>query len=118
MEFDQTLLNALIKWRQIQTKNRESVSLNSFADFLGISRPAVSQWLNKERTPGFESLIVIAPKLAQLLGPQVYDELGLSRPDQRFGELKELYDVVPSEDKDELLEAVRKILIERGWKKE
>ena len=117
-EFHSILLEALLKWRELQTKSRKSVSLNSFSKYLGVSRPAVSQWLNDEREPERESLILIAPKLAELLGDSVYDEIGLARSDESFDTLKSQYDLVPQAEKDKFLDEVRKLLIEHGWVKE
>lgn len=115
MEFNKTLLAALIEWRNRQTQNRASVSLNAFAAYLGVSRPIVNRWLNENNDPSFGSLVAIAPKLAELLGPSVYDDLGLARPDKRLAELKVQYDQVPPEHKDEFLEEVRTLLASRGW---
>ena len=118
IEFHQVILEALLKWRNTQTKARASVSLNAFAKYLGVSRPAVSQWLNDKRTPELESLEIILPKLAELLGPSVYEKLGRSRPDDQFGQLKTQYDLVPQAEKEKFLDEVRKLLIEHGWTKE
>ena len=114
MDFQQLLLEALIEWRKLRTKERKSVSLNAFADYLGISRPSISRWFNEHRTPDMDSLIIIAPNLAKLLGDQIYTNLNLSRPDNR---LEQLYDQVPPENKDEFLEEVRKLLISHSWVK-
>lgn len=117
MSFHDIFLSALIEWRNRQTKKRKSVSENAFAAFLGISRPTVTQWLNKRNEPSHEYLVMIAPKLAELLGPQVYDDLGLARPDEQFDELKAQYDQVPPDEKEEFLEEVRKLLEARGWRR-
>lgn len=111
------LLMALISWRKSQTQKRETVSLNAFAKFLGVSRPAVSQWLNNDRIPEMESLIQIAPRLEELIGPNVYDLLGLARIDPQLDELKEQYDQVPLDKKEQFLSEVRSLLESRGWYK-
>lgn len=118
MKFNEILLSALIEWRKQQTEARESVSLNAFSAFIGASRPIVSKWLNENNDPSHDSLISIAPKLAELLGPSVYDELGLSRPDENLDELKAQYDLVPQDEKDKFLDEVRKILKAHGWIRE
>ena len=117
-DFAEILESAFAEWRKQQTKRRSSVSINSFAEYLGVSRAIVSYWMRDERTPNIDSVNQIIDKLEALLGPSVYDKLGLSRPDDQFGQLKTQYDLVPQAEKEKFLDEVRKLLIEHGWFKE
>lgn len=75
------LEKALIEWRGQQTRKRLSTSLNSFADYLGYSRPIVSLWLDGDRRPTQENAEILLPKLVELIGDEAYDAFGIPRPD-------------------------------------
>ena len=116
--FSEILEEAFAEWRKTQTRKREGVSLNKFAEYLGVSRAIVSFWLRNIRKPNIDSVNQVIDKLEAILGPSVYDRLGLSRIDDGYGELKTSYDAVPQAEKEKFLDEVRKLLIEHGWFKE
>ena len=55
----------------------ERKSLKEFASLIGVSRSALSMWLNGDHLPDRER----AGKLAQIFGPEVYDLLNMSSHD-------------------------------------
>ena len=112
----QLVEDALIEWRTIQTKKRQSVSLNGFADYLEISRPQVSHWLNGERKITAKHKIKIAPKLAELLGEQVYAELGVPSPDPNLKKITYLWGKLPTEARQKLAEQAAKYVAENEKK--
>jgi transcriptional regulator with XRE-family HTH domain len=64
-----------LEW-QLQSGGRQSVQ--AFADYLGISQPLLSMWLNgSTKTPSPKSLY----KIAQKLGNEVFDIFGITPPD-------------------------------------
>lgn len=81
LTFPQVLERALIAYRIIQTKNRGNVSINSFAKYLGYSRPMVTLWMNGKRKVTYDALENMLPKLHELIGPEVYEMLEHPKPD-------------------------------------
>jgi transcriptional regulator with XRE-family HTH domain len=72
---------ALAEWRKQQTLKKGKTSVTVFADFLNYSQSSVSQWVNGGKAVSEDALIAIAPKLAELLGEEIYDELEIEKPD-------------------------------------
>jgi transcriptional regulator with XRE-family HTH domain len=127
-EFPSLLDRAFLEYRIKQTRQRLSVSLNSFASYLDFSPPIVNMWLSGSRLPSQGNVERIIPKLVALLDLEVYDVLGLPRPDsnlqrltqvwprisieyrQKLAELAELYaaekDSVPADDQPSIVDKV------------
>jgi len=76
----QLLEDALVIWRSIQTRARESVSIQKFADYLGVSKSLFIAWQNKERAMTYESRKIIAKPIADLVGNYAYDVLEVTPP--------------------------------------
>ena len=110
MEFRDILHNWLID--QMKETGRVA-TITDLAEYLGFSQPVVSNWYNGKFLPNPKN----APILAGKLGPQVYDTLGLARPDKRIREFHAMYDAVPEKHRDELLGDIENILVDRGWVK-
>jgi transcriptional regulator with XRE-family HTH domain len=77
MEFKQYLEKKYLEWQ-----NREGgrKTITEFADFLGISQPTISNYMTGARKPDTEK----AMKIANKLGIEVYDVLGIPRPDLEY----------------------------------
>lgn len=81
MEFKDWLEQKFLIWQSEIGKRR---TLTAFAHYLGLSQPLVTQYLSgKVKSPSDESL----RKIAEKLGPDIYDLLGLARPDPLIQEL-------------------------------
>lgn len=91
------LERAFLEFRIRQTRHRLSVSLNSFANYLDFSPPIVNQWLNGSRLPSQGNVERIIPKLVELLDLEVYDLLGLPRPDPDLQRLIQVWPRIPKE---------------------
>jgi len=74
MTFPELLEQKFLAWQHSSGKRK---TIQDFAAFIGVSQPILSHWLNGTRRPGPESLRLLSAKL----GPEVYDVLGLQRPD-------------------------------------
>ena len=72
LTFPQILEKALIVWRTRQTINHASVSINSFAKYLGYSRPMVTNWMGGKRPVSYEAFEKMLPQLHNLIGADVY----------------------------------------------
>ena len=97
------LTNRFLDWQRDQG---ELKSVSEFAEFLGVSQSVASKWLNGVQPP--KGLYV--ERLAEKLGIEIYDVLGLERPatprpDPQVAEMMTLYNQAPK--KESLLEWLR-----------
>lgn len=74
MDFRQFLEMKFLEWQK-ESGGRKTVS--EFAAYLGVSQQSVSNWWNNLRIPQGENV----DKIAKKLGIEVYDILGIDRPD-------------------------------------
>lgn len=106
---------ALKAWQIDQVTKDRKTSLIYFANYLGISRSVVSMWMNGEREPSLDSLKTIAPNLAKLLGPYVYDELGLQRPEPEIITYHQIHDMMAPDEQKDLIRMVRDYAEKKGY---
>lgn len=71
---------------QIKGGNRR-VSVSAFSEKLGIHPATFSNWINGNRTPGEDSIVLLAIEL----GPEIYDSLGMERPDPLLAAFETIY---------------------------
>ena len=102
------LENALISWRTKQTRERKNVSLNSFSEYLGVSRPLLSMWLLGKRSVSHEYKIKIALPIANLIGPEIYKLLDVQSPDPDLQALSHLWPCLSEETRHAIREQAEK----------
>lgn len=95
MGFDKFLEYKYLEWQQSEGGRK---TVKEFAKWLGVSQSSVSMWWNGERIPQGETI----DKLAEKLGPEVYDALGLERPDPRLVYIQRVWEKLPHEAHIEL----------------
>lgn len=61
---------------------KQKTSLQEYANYLNVSQPAITQWLDEGRKPNDRSI----KKLADKYGPEAYVILGYLPPDQELQE--------------------------------
>jgi transcriptional regulator with XRE-family HTH domain len=110
--FQNLLDRAFLEYRIRQTRQRLSVSLNSFAGFLDFSPPIVNLWLNGNRVPSQGNVERLIPKLVELLDLEVYNILGLPRPDQNLQRLTRVWTQIPARFQQILAEQAEKYAVE------
>jgi transcriptional regulator with XRE-family HTH domain len=110
--FPDLLDRAFLEYRIKQTRQRLSVSLNSFASFLDFSPPIVNMWLSGNRLPSQANVERLIPKLVELLDLEVYDILGLPRPDQNLQRLTQAWPHIPVPFQQMLAEQAEKYAAE------
>lgn len=66
-----------LKYLEWQTKEGGVRTMAEFADYLGIVRMTLSRWMNGRNIPDKKYV----DQLADKLGPEIYDLMGLPRPD-------------------------------------
>lgn len=92
------------KYIQWMAKHGEIRSQREFAEYLGIDKVSMSRYMNaKIRNPDMETI----QKFAEKLGPEVYDVLGLARPDPQLQELTSMWHTLDQETKDRILAIAR-----------
>lgn len=88
--FRQFLEGKYLEWQQ-REGGRKTVF--EFAEYLGVSQSTVSTWWNETRMPQGDNI----RKLAAKLGLEVYDVLGLPRPDEDLFYLQSVWDELTPE---------------------
>lgn len=81
-----------MEW-EAEVGHRRTVS--EFAEWLNIPRSLCSRYLTGSRSPSRSNMELIAIKL----GPEVYDLLGLQRPDEVLQRLQREWDRLTEEQK-------------------
>lgn len=102
-KFPQWLENNFLEW-QLSEGGRKT--LNDFARYLKVSQPTISAWLNGSRKPTGENIDKIAAKL----GPEIYDILGMRRPDPQLDRLIDAYNQASDEQKEEIIRQVLRLI--------
>lgn len=73
MKFGNWLSKKFLEW---QLSQGERKTITQFAEYLGVPQPSLSEWMASKYIPRGQSLA----KLAEKLGYEVYEILGVSRP--------------------------------------
>ena len=84
-----------IRWIA-ETGQRHTVT--EFAEWLDIARPVVSRYLSGDRIPTGKNV----DKIAARLGPEIYDLLGLQRPDPLLKRVQAHWNCLTKEDINEI----------------
>lgn len=103
VEFPAWLEQKYLEW---QGERGKRATLAQFADYLGLSAPLLSHYLNGLRKPTKDNI----RKIAQRLGPEVYDILGLQHPDPKLRFITRNWGHITVEQQQQLLAAMEKLL--------
>lgn len=90
MKFSQYLEMKFLEWQQ-QQGSRKTIS--EFAVYLEVPQPTISSYMTGARKPDMEKL----QKIARKLGFEVYDVLGLPRPDEDLAYISQHWDTISEE---------------------
>lgn len=102
------LEKALAEWRKQQTLKKGKISVTQFADYLEYSQSAVSFWLNGSRPISEEALNEILPKLIELLGDEICNELEISKPDNLYKYVSDNWNGTPIEERKRIAKIIEK----------
>jgi transcriptional regulator with XRE-family HTH domain len=86
--FASLLLRQMQQWEIGQGKR---ATLQSFANHLQVSQPLLSIWLKGDTRPSSEKIELLANKL----GNEVYEVLGLPKPDPDLTRLNQIWPHIP-----------------------
>ncbi len=93
-----------------QTDQKEIKTLAEFADYLEVGRPALSMWISGKRQPNEK----MARRLAQKLGLEIYDVLGMARPDEQTQDLVHAFGKLDPDRQDQLIKRAQELLSEQN----
>lgn len=65
------------KFREWEKSTGRRQNVTSFARYLGVKQPSLTRWMSGDNPPDYGN----AQKLASKLGYEIYDILGMVRPD-------------------------------------
>ncbi len=94
-------LSEWIRQKYIEWLTDEGVirSQREFADYIGIEKVALSRYINKNiKNPDIETV----DKIANKLGPEIYDVLGLARPDVQLKKLTSIWHTLSEEQIEQI----------------
>ena len=91
------------------TQPRRNRSLTSFAKYLGVGQPSLSQWMAGNYPPSNDNV----ERLADKLGYEIYDILEMPRPNPMIKTLESLDDEDP--DVKELWDLIHRWLSDHGF---
>lgn len=107
-EFKDWLMGKFIEWEKTQPRRQ---SYSAFARYLNVKQSSLSQWMAGSYDPEDENI----EKIAEKLGEETYDALGLPRPDRQLEKLVNIYDGVPEENHEVLISLVEEIAKKLGF---
>ena len=84
-----------IEWISVSGERR---TISEFAAWLDISQSLLSRYMNGTRTPSRKN----TDKIAARLGPEIYDLLGLQRPDPLLQRLQTQWHLLTDEELGEI----------------
>jgi hypothetical protein len=91
MNFPAFLEKKFLEW---QNKIGERKTVSEFARWLGVKQSSLSTWWSTDTVPSGESVRMLADKL----GIEVYDTLGLPRPDENLFYVQKEWDALAAEE--------------------
>jgi transcriptional regulator with XRE-family HTH domain len=95
--FSSFLERRYLEW---QIEQGERISQAEFARLMGVSRASLTMWMNGTHLPDLES----AKKIASVLGPEVFEILGLPRPNPYLQKINQVFERLSPEHQQKLAE--------------
>lgn len=86
--FASFMLRQMHQWENAQGRR---ATLQGFADHLQVSQPLLSIWLKGDTKPSTEKIGLLAARL----GSEVYEVLGLPKPDPDLTRLNQIWPNIP-----------------------
>lgn len=96
----QYLDHQFLQW---QISQGGSKTVIEFAQYLEVSRDALYKWMNGKRVPDFESIKILAEKL----GPEVYESIGLKPPNMHLQSIELIWDSLSEEQQETYAAEIR-----------
>lgn len=87
-----------------QTEEGERKTLEEFSNYLGVNRSLLSFWMNGTRVPNEDN----ADKMAEILGNEIYDVLGMPRPNPYLQRINRVWEFLPDDVQQQIAEEAEK----------
>lgn len=110
MNFPKFLEGKFLEWQKEQGGRR---TVSEFAKWIGVKQSSVSMWWNGSNEPSGESVRLLADKL----GLETYDVLGLERPDPDLYYIRKIWDDLTPEKRKAVREQVEQLASKNGKRK-
>ncbi len=107
--FRQFIEMKFLEWQQ-KLGSRKTVK--QFAEYIGVGQTTVSGWWNDGHEPQGETVT----KLAKLFGVEVYDVLGLPRPEENLIYLQGIWDRLSERERRAIREQAEKYVARNNKK--
>ncbi len=88
------------KYLEWQIEKGKRISQAEFARLMGVSRASLTMWMNGTHLPDMES----AKKIASLLGPEIFEALGLPQPNPYLQKINQIFERLSPEHQQQLAE--------------
>lgn len=98
IDFRQYLELKFLEWQQ---KSGGRKTVKQFAEYIGVGQTTVSGWWNEGRKPEGDNVM----KLARLFGADVYDILGLPRPEENLTYIQNHWDQLSPRERKAIRDA-------------
>jgi len=98
-----------LDWERQEGKRR---TITAFAQYLGVPQSSLSSWMSGAYMPSGESI----QKIAEKLGYEIYDILGVQRPplaDERLAYIASIWDDLDEEARQKLLREAREMIVHK-----
>jgi transcriptional regulator with XRE-family HTH domain len=99
----------LSKLQDYEKEKGRRVTLDNFAEYIGVSRPLVSYWL-KGTIPSLENIQILANRF----GPAVYDVLDLPRPNPYLQKINQVFERLSEEHQRKLAEDAEQYVVKNN----
>ncbi|HNB52073.1 MAG TPA: helix-turn-helix transcriptional regulator [Anaerolineales bacterium] len=109
MSFHYWLEQKFIEWMATEKQRK---TLTAFANHIGVSQPLMTRYMSGQVLPTEENIL----KIAARLGPEVYDVLGLARPDPLLQYITARWHKLPPKLQEEILSQVTRYEAEANEK--
>src|SRR3990167_1834805 len=103
--FTNWITRQFLEW---QAKEGKRKTIEEFATYLGISRPLLTMWMNGNKKPGKENIKI----LAETFGVEIFDVLGLERPNPIHFYVERNWDKAPEKVLKQIAEIISKYTTE------
>jgi Helix-turn-helix. len=89
------------KYLDWQAEAGKRKTIEEFAAYIGVSRPLLNMWMNGDiPKPGTPNIKL----LEKIFGPEIYDALGLPRPNVYLQKISEIFEKLSPEHQRKLAE--------------
>lgn len=101
VNFPEFIEKKYLEWQHREGKRK---SVEDFAMYIGVSQSALSLWMGGKRTPSIQTTNL----LAEIFGNEVYDVLGLPRPNPYQQRANRVWEFIPEERQKQIAEEAEK----------